>query len=178
VNRPRLGAIALAMADSTFTITITQDQIDHAVATACSQTYIDDDGDVQRTDVDLRTMVRKRLAAKVDAEIAKVTTDLVREVVEERVSKALDDGFPVHSQWGERSGTKTLSEIVGEMVFRRSDNYQAFDLHRFIREQAQAHAKDVVAKAVKSASADIDQMFKDAAAEGIAAMLKKRLGGA
>ena len=178
MNQLRLGAIAPAMTDSTFTITITQDQIDHAIAHAISHTYLDEDGEVQHAGFDLRTLMRKQLAAKVDAEIAKVTTALVREVVEERVGKALDDGFPVHSKWGDRQGTKTLSEIVGEMVFKKCDNYQSFDLHRFVREQAQAHAKDVVAKAVKAASADIDRTFKAAAAEGIAAMLKKHLGGA
>lgn len=160
----------------TFTVTLTDEQIDRAIGRACQTTQYDEDGEAYDERVDLAGLVRERLGKLVDAEISKVTTAVVREVVEERVRKSLDDGFPIYSTWGECKGTKSLAEIVGEFVFNKRDRYDDFDMHRFIHDQAKAHAKEVVAKAVKAAGDDIDKMFKDAAAEGIAQLFKRKLG--
>lgn len=160
----------------TFTVTITDEQIEHAIARATAEHRYDDDGDEYTAPLDLRSMVHARIKESINKEIAKCTPEIIRAMVEDRVRQALDDGFPVHSQWGERVGTKTLSEVVGEMVFKKNDRYDTFDLARFIREEAKKHAADTVAKAVKSAAADIDKVFRDAASEGLARMLKSKLG--
>lgn len=158
--------------DIQFTVTITDEQVERAIARAVSvHDYAED-----RTPIDIRGLVKKRIETHIDTEISKATPEIVRGIVEERVRKALDDGFPVHNSWGERTGTKSLAEIVGEMVFKKANHYDDFDLHKFIRTEAERHAKAIVSAAAKKAQAEIDKVFSEAAAEGLAALLKRVFG--
>jgi hypothetical protein len=161
----------------TVNIEITDEHIERAIIKATSRVdYPEDDTEHVRP-LDLRALVEKSLHKTIDKAIATTAAAVTREIVDERVRAALDAGFPTHTSWGQKTGSTTLSELVGAMVFKKGNTHNGeFDLETVVRREAVEHAKRLVAEHVKAASAQLDAMFKDAAAEGIATLLKRKLG--
>jgi len=162
----------------TVNIEITDEHIERAIIKATSRVDYDPEEDSETIrPIDLKALVEKRLGKKLDKAIGEVTAAVTREVVEQRVRAALDGGFPTVNEWGQETGRKTLADLVGQTIFRKSNNDRSgFDLESLVRSEAKEHAKRLVDGYVKTASAEIDKIFKDAATEGLAALLKRKLG--
>jgi flagellar biosynthesis/type III secretory pathway protein FliH len=167
---------------TTFTIEITDEQIERAIARSTTKVYGSDDEDDDEDDdepredpMKLATLVNKAVTAAIDKEVAKVTKVVVEAAIKDQVNAALHAGFPTFDEWGTQKGRKTLADMIGERVFK-PDRNRSDPLEYLVREQTEKHIKVMVAEAVKKVSVDIDKMFSDAAAEGIATVLKRRLG--
>jgi hypothetical protein len=173
----------------TLTIEITDEQIDRAIiqaiggATVNVQSGLDDGEDEDEGEDDeprerpthLAALVKKALGEAIAKEVSKVTKEVVAESVAEHVRTALHAGFPTFDEWGNPKGRKTLADMIGERVFK-PDRNRSDPLEYQVREETAKHIKVMVAEAVKKTSVDIDKLFSEAATEGIATVLKRKLG--
>lgn len=158
----------------TFSIEITDEMIERAIARSVTKTYYDDDGDPVGEPMHLSSMVKQAVSASIDHEVSKVVQAEVGTAVRDAVAKALADGFPTFDQWGTKTGMKTLRDLIGERCFPRERGQDG--LVSMVRDEAQKTVKAMVAEAVKSAGGAIDKMFADAAAEGLGRLMASKLG--
>jgi hypothetical protein len=161
---------------TTFTVEITDDQIERAIARSTTKVYYrHDEGEEVEEPMNLAALVDKAVKTAIDKEVSKVTKEVVDAVVKEHVHAVLHAGFPTFDEWGKPKGHKTLADMIGERVFK-PDRNRSDPLEYQVREETAKHIKVMVAEAVKKTSVDIDKLFSEAATEGIATVLKRKLG--
>lgn len=164
------------MTTQTLQIEVTDEMIDRAIQRLLTRTTYDEYGDEdgERPSIDIAKIVERRLTERVDEAIGKAAAASTKEVVMARVERILDEGFPTFSQWGERSGTKTLAQVVGGIIFK-GDRYSE-DLACAVRSQMDRAIQAEVQKHIKSISGDLATSMKEAASEALAKWMKFTLG--
>jgi hypothetical protein len=157
------------------TITITNDMLEGAIRRALHRQVWDDDvGEFKTVPADLDAMVKERLREMVDGVVGKVAKEVSEREVEARVNKILDEGFPVHNQWGSREGTKTMAQLVGEIVFKK-DSYND-GITKLVRHAMRSAVDAEVKKHIASISGEVATSMKAAASEALAKWMKRTVG--